>query len=264
MYQGKAKKGKKKGWHLTFNQVVMGSNPIEITLNINGLHDLTSCKPFFIAYKRENSFPPCNLYARRPALNLLNVSNMPDAHLLTDPDGFALAEACHAGDRQAQRDLWMRHKNRMFGVCLRLAGSRQEAEDWLQEAFVQVFRDIGQYRGEGSLEGWVRRIVFRTALQHFQKQRFYIQQLDDSQLEKILAATEQNAPIDNDEPGRLVALLQYLPPGFRTVLNLYILEERSHEEIARELGISIGTSKSQLHRAKAFMRRLLDKTLLLL
>ncbi|MCY7329779.1 MAG: hypothetical protein LH618_14595 [Saprospiraceae bacterium] len=115
------------------------------------------------------------------------------------------------------------------------------------------------------MEGWVRRIVVRTASQQFQKQRFYIQPLDDTQLEKILAATEQSAPTDNDdEPGRLVALLQYLPPGFRTVLNLYIIEERSQEEIARELAISIGTSKSQLHRAKAFMRRLLDKTLLLL
>ncbi|MCY7329780.1 MAG: hypothetical protein LH618_14600 [Saprospiraceae bacterium] len=69
---------------------------------------------------------------------------MPDAHLLTDPDGFTLAEACYAGDRRAQRDLWIRHKNRMFGGCLRFAGSRREAEDWLQEAFVQVFRDIGQ------------------------------------------------------------------------------------------------------------------------
>ncbi len=188
---------------------------------------------------------------------------MANTHFLTDPDGLALAEACRTGNRQAQRDLWVRYKNRMFGVCLRFAPSRQEAEDLLQEAFVKVFRDIGHYRGEGSLEGWVRRIVVRTVIQHFQKKRFDIQPLEELDLERVLLAAEQDSLTD-DESGRLVTLLQHLPPGFRTVLNLYIIEEYSHEEIARELNISIGTSKSQLHRAKAFMRRLLAKTFLLL
>ncbi len=190
---------------------------------------------------------------------------MNSTHLLPDPEGFALAEACRLGDRKAQRTLWGRYKNRMFGVCLRFAASREEAEDLLQEAFVRVFHDIGRYRGEGSLEGWVRRIVVRTSLQHLQKQRLVIEMLDEVQLEKALHTPDQNfAGAEDDEPGRLVALLHQLPPGFRAVLNLYAIEERSHEEIARELNISVGTSKSQLHRAKAFMRRLLDKTLLLI
>ncbi len=99
--------------------------------------------------------------------------------MLHYPDGLALANACHAGDRQAHYALWGYFKNRMFGVCLRFATSRQEAEDLLQESFVQVFRDIGQYRGEGSLEGWVRRIVLRTAIQHLQKQRLDTEILDE-------------------------------------------------------------------------------------
>jgi RNA polymerase sigma-70 factor (ECF subfamily) len=190
---------------------------------------------------------------------------MNHTHLLHDPDGLALAKACHAGDRQAQYALWGYFKNRMFGVCLRFATSRQEAEDLLQESFVQVFRDIGQYRGEGSLEGWVRRIVLRTAIQHLQKQRLDTEILDEMALEQALYATDQALTnTESDEPGRLVALLQELPPGFRAVLNLYVIEERSHEEIARELGITVSTSKSQLNRAKAFLRRLMDKTLLLL
>lgn len=190
---------------------------------------------------------------------------MNHTHLLHDPDGFALAKACHAGDRQAQYALWGRFKNRMFGVCQRFAASRQEAEDLLQESFVQVFRDIGQYRGEGSLEGWVRRIVLRTAIEHLQKHRLNTEILSEAELEWVLSGSDQSfSEPESDEPGRLVALLQKLPPGFRAVLNLYVIEERSHEEIARELGITVSTSKSQLNRAKAFLRRLVDKTLLLL
>lgn len=177
-----------------------------------------------------------------------------------------LAEACSAGDRRAQRLLWSRHKNRMFGVCLRFAASRQDAEDILQEGFVRVFRDIGQYEGKGSLEGWIRRIMVRTALQHIQNQRFLPEAVDLQVLENLLFSEKNAALFDEEtaEPGRLIRLLQQLPPGFRAVLNLYVLEERSHEEIARELGISVGASKSQLHRAKAFLRRLLDKTMLFL
>ncbi len=182
-----------------------------------------------------------------------------------NPSELALAKACCAGDRLAQRALWERYKNQMFGICLRFAASRPEAEDWLQEAFVRVFRDLEQYRGEGSLEGWMRRITVRTALQQLQKQRLATEMLDDHQWEQVFRIAEEvSGETGEDEPGHLIALLQQLPPGFRAVLNLYVIEERSHEEISRMMGISVGTSKSQLHRAKAFLRRLLDKTLLLL
>ncbi|MBL7806064.1 MAG: RNA polymerase sigma factor [Saprospiraceae bacterium] len=190
---------------------------------------------------------------------------MSHTHPLHDPEGFALAKACHSGERQAQHALWVRYKNRMFGLCLRFASSRQEAEDLLQDSFVKVFRDIGQYRGEGSLEGWVRRIVLRTSIEHLQKKRIDTGVIDDTKLLRALSDVDLAlGDIESDEPGRLVSLLQQLPPGFRAVLNLYVIEERSHEEIARELGISVNTSKSQLNRAKAFLRRLADKTLLLL
>ncbi|MCC6412913.1 MAG: RNA polymerase sigma factor [Saprospiraceae bacterium] len=190
---------------------------------------------------------------------------MNQTHLPSDPDGFALAEACYAGDRRAQYELWGRYKNRIFGVCLRYTSSRQEAEDLLQESFVHVFQDIGKYRGEGSLEGWMRRIVLRTVLKHVQKQSIEKDLQNDFDFEQVLQITEQDLALETSgEEGRLLALLQQLPTGFRTVLNLYVIEERSHEQIARELGISISTSKSQLNRAKAFMRRLLDKTMLLL
>ncbi|MCK6693693.1 MAG: RNA polymerase sigma factor, partial [Thermoanaerobaculia bacterium] len=167
-----------------------------------------------------------------------------DADYLSDPDESALAAACCRGDSRAQRKLWERYKNRMYGVCLRFTATVEDAEDVLQEGFIQVFRDICQYRGEGSLEGWVRRIMVRTALQHLQKQETTLELIDLAVLEHLLLDEIKPGKID-EEPGRLVQILQKLPPGFRAVLNLYVIEERSHEEIARELGISVGTSKSQ-------------------
>lgn len=189
---------------------------------------------------------------------------MKPARLPPDTTGSALADACCAGDRRAQHALWERYKDRMFGVCLRFAASRQEAEDVLQEAFVQVFHNIAQYRGEGSLEGWIRRITVRTALRQLKKQRLEAGKFDETEWLRMIDTDDKMLIPNEEDPERLVALLQNLPPGFRAVINLSILEERTHEEIAAELGISVGTSKSQLHRAKAFLRRLLDKTLLML
>ncbi len=181
----------------------------------------------------------------------------------TANDALALAAACCKGERRAQRRLWEQYRNRMYGVCLRFAGRPEEAEDMLQEGFVRVYQHICQYRGEGSLEGWIRRVIIRTCLQMLQQQQHISKQVDIDTLDNLLHTAESVDP-EHPEPGRLVALLQQLPPGFRAVLNLYVIEERSHEEIARELGISVGASKSQLSRAKAFFRKLLDKTLLLI
>jgi RNA polymerase sigma factor (sigma-70 family) len=177
-------------------------------------------------------------------------------------DEASLAAACRRGERRAQRELYERYKDPMYGLCLRFADTPEDAEDLLQEGFIRVFRDIGTFRGSGSLEGWIRRVVLHTGLQYIRKRQNELPMVDIAALEHLLAEN----PIGDDpyEPGRLVKALQQMPPGFRAVLNLYVVEEQSHEEIARELGIAVGTSKSQLQRAKAFLRRLLDKTMLLL
>lgn len=188
---------------------------------------------------------------------------MTHTNMLPDNADLALAAGCCTGDRLAQRKLWERYKNRMYGVCLRFAATKQDAEDMLQEGFIRVYQDICQYRGEGSLEGWVRRIMIRTALKHLQKQHIVATSINPDVLECLLSESGKSVD-DAPDAGSLVQMLQQMPPGFRAVLNLYVIEERSHEEIARELGISIGTSKSQLNRAKAFFKKLLDKTLLLL
>ena len=156
----------------------------------------------------------------------------------------------------------------MYGVCLRFSASKQDAQDVLQEGFVRVFADICKYRGEGSLEGWIRKIMVRTALQNLQKRQAEPKLIDLDALENLLADPQfleiEDPAEDPFSSGKMVALLQKLPPGFRAVLNLYVLENQSHEQIARELNISVGTSKSQLNRAKAFFKKFLDKSMLLI
>ena len=175
------------------------------------------------------------------------------------PTDLELALACSRGNPGAQRSLFERMKNPMFGVCMRFSANRADAEDLLQEGFIRVFRDIGRYRGEGSLEGWVRRIFVRTAIEDFQRRRKLPEIVNLETLEQALPI---DMPFDPENPESVVALLQQLPPGFRAVLNLAVLEDKSHEEIARELGISASTSSSNMERAIAFIKKITLITLL--
>lgn len=171
-----------------------------------------------------------------------------------------ITEDCKRGNRIAQKQFYERFKGKMFAVCLRYANSRQDAEDILQDGFVKVFKDLHQFRGEGSLEGWVRRVIVNVALQHIRRQKGGLQFTEfDGQEYKL--GEDPPAFEEGDTTQGLVKLMQKLPTGFRTVLNLYVLEDYSHQQIADALGISEGTSKSQLNRAKAFMRNLLEKDL---
>ena len=175
---------------------------------------------------------------------------------MTEPN----LQACLRGDRLAQKQFFERFKGKMFALCLRYAHSREDAEDILQEGFVKVFRDLYQYTGEGNFEGWVRKVFVNTALQHLQKQKkaLITQELDGQDL-----VEESTEPFFTDEPPakNMIRILQQLPAGFRTIFNLHVLEGYSHPEIADILGISVGTSKSQLLRAKAYFRKLLESSL---
>lgn len=169
--------------------------------------------------------------------------------------------ACKKGDRRAQHALFERFKRKMFAVCLRYAHNNEDAEDVLQEGFVKVFRDLYQYTGTGNFEGWVRKVFVNTALQHLQKQKKGIvtSVLEDMEYEED---SPDDFVLDEHTAQQLLSILQQLPVGFRTVFNLYVLEGYSHPEIATMLGISIGTSKSQLLRAKAHFKKRFEKSLL--
>ena len=168
--------------------------------------------------------------------------------------------ACKKGDRQAQRKLYDTYKSKMFVLCQRYANSREEAEDILQEGFIKVFQCLDQYRGDGPLGAWVRKIILNSALQYIRRQHNKYISLEEEKIEYYLHQRVEFSSDQNREK-ELIKILQQLPPGFRTVLNLYVLEGYTHQQIAWELNISVGTSKSQLNRAKAYFKKILERKL---
>jgi RNA polymerase sigma-70 factor (ECF subfamily) len=169
-----------------------------------------------------------------------------------------LIEGCIRGDRKMQYELYERFSPKMYGVCLRYAANAEEAEDILQEGFMKVFKKIGSYRGDGSFEGWIRRIFVNTAIEHFRKKSYLqpITEQEESSIEgKYVSVLDSLAEKD------IIKLIQQLSPGYRTVFNMYVIEGYTHKQIADILKISEGTSKSQLSRAKLILQDLVKKHL---
>jgi len=171
-----------------------------------------------------------------------------------------LVRRCVKGDRRAQRTLYEQYKNRMFVMCLRYACTRMEAEDILQEGFIKVFSDLPQFQFKGPLGAWIRKVILRTALQYLRKQKERWEDLDRAEMAAETVEWGEE-PETNSQVKQLLKLIQNLPVGYRTVLNLYILEGYTHPEIARILNISVNTSKSQLSRAKTLLRKLFEKSI---
>lgn len=167
-----------------------------------------------------------------------------------------LIAKCQKGDTNSQKSLFELTKAKMFGICLRFMDNKQDAEDILQEGYIKVFKEISKFRFEGNVEGWMRRIFVTTCLQALQtnkkiiKSTFEFPEISDDAIVEI---------DENESMGiKLIQLMHLMPVGFRTVLNLFVIEGKSHIEIAKLLGISEGTSKSQLNRAKTYMRKLVE------
>ncbi len=168
--------------------------------------------------------------------------NIPESDLL---------RGCMEGNRRMQEELYRRFSPRMYAVCLRYAGNAEEAEDILQEGFIKVFKKLDSFRSEGSFEGWVRRIFVNTAIEHFRRKRYLmpVTEKEENTIEgKYISVLDELAEKD------ILALVQELSPGYRTVFNMYVVEGYTHKEIADMLGISEGTSKSQLSRAKVILQ----------
>ena len=168
----------------------------------------------------------------------------------------AILEGCRRGEPAAQRALYDALAYRLMGVCMRYCPSRDEAEDALQNTFVKLFTYLDQYRGQGPFEAWARRVAVNTALTTYHQSRQRGLQVESD--EALEVASPDGSSLDQLEADDVLRLLHTLPLGYRTVLNLYAIEGYSHAEIGELLGISEGTSKSQLSRA----RRLLEERLL--
>jgi RNA polymerase sigma-70 factor (ECF subfamily) len=168
-----------------------------------------------------------------------------------------LVHGCRKNNRVHQHALYERYAPKMFSVCLRYASDRMVAEDFLQEGFIRVFTKIDQYKNSGSLEGWIKRIMVNTALQHIRRAKQEPASVDPE--EGLAIADTSESALDSLAADELMALIAKLPAGYRLVFNLYVLEEYTHQEIAAELGISEGTSKSQLARARQHLQKMLKK-----
>lgn len=174
-------------------------------------------------------------------------------HTISESD---LISGCIEGNRRMQEELYRRFSPRMYAVCLRYASSSDEAEDILQEGFIKIFKKLESYRGEGSFEGWIRRIFVNTAIEHFRRRRYLqpVTEKEENTVEgKYLSVLDTLAEKD------IMELIRQLSPGYRTVFNMYVVEGYTHKEIGDMLGISEGTSKSQLSRAKVILQDMVKK-----
>ena len=163
-----------------------------------------------------------------------------------------LADRCRQGDSQARKELYERYAGVLLAVCLRYVGDRDTAQDLLHDGFLKLFASFGKFvwKGKGSLKAWMERVMANEALQHLRKHDVLSQ-----------AATLDDTPLAFDEPDAsdiemipeetLMGFIRELPTGYRTVFNLYVMEGKSHKEIAALLGINEKSSASQLARAKA-------------
>lgn len=158
-----------------------------------------------------------------------------------------------AGDRRMQEELYRRFAPKMYAVCLRYANNTNDAQDLLQEGFIKVYKNLHRFRAEGSFEGWVRRVFVNTSIEHFRKKTAQLSSVSEKE-ENTIEDADITA-LDSLAEKDIINLVQELSPGYRTVFNLYVVEGYSHKEIGTLLGISEGTSKSQLARAKSILQK---------
>ena len=165
-----------------------------------------------------------------------------------------LIQRCKRGDIGAQSEIYQIYSGKMFGICLKYSRNKEEAEDNLQEAFITIFEKIDQYEFKGSFEGWMKRIVINTTLQTYRQK-------------SVLSLVEYDLPeevdVDIDESDvsldYLLKIIQELPERYRMVFNLYVLDGYSHKEISKMMGISEGTSKSNLSRARLILKEKIEE-----
>lgn len=167
-----------------------------------------------------------------------------------------LIQACKKNKRKAQQRLFDSYAPKMNGVLRRYLRSNEDREDVLVEAFFKVFENLERFRGDGSFEGWIRRIVVNEALMFLRKQHNFNMTVEITDFDEPVRMSVMDDLAVKD----IMKMLNELPTGYRTVFNLYVVEGYKHREIAELLGISINTSKSQLILAKKRMRALIEKT----
>lgn len=162
-----------------------------------------------------------------------------------------LIKGCKKGRPKSQEELYRRFACAMYGICLQYASSEEDAQDIMQEGFIKVFAKLDQVKNPAAFPGWIRRLMINTALEKYRSQ-VILQRVDD--LKGEIHEESDDGIFSELTSEELVALIQTLSPKYRMVFNLYAIEGYSHQEISEELGISVGTSKSNLSRARGILQ----------
>ncbi len=211
-----------------------------------------------IAVKRDGVFQG----EESTSISLLQpVSSTETEAVKADAPDFDLAQKAALGNISAFELLYERYHRRTYSLCLRMTSSPTEAEDLTQEVFIQLFRKIGSFRGESAFSTWLHRLTVNQVLMHFRRRSVKNEKTsDDGEIpEQIVPGTENQARMPVLDRIALTRAVAQLPPGYRSVFMLHDVEGYEHEEVARLLKISVGTSKSQLHKARLKLRGLLIK-----
>lgn len=168
-----------------------------------------------------------------------------------------MIQGCVRGEKRWQDKLYGKYASLLYGICLRYAKNRMEAEDVMQEVFVKIYSNIQSYHHDGSFEGWLRRIAVNTSITHYRKNLKHAYQEDVDDL-----VARRNDPVEFEDleftAEEMMLCINKLPVGYKTVFNLYVVEGYMHKEIADMLEIDVNTSKSQLSRAKTYLQRELN------
>jgi len=181
----------------------------------------------------------------------------------------ALIDGCLKGDRRSQQAIHKMFYGKMKAVCMRYTRDSDQAMDVLQEGFLKVFNNLDRYTGVGSFEGWMRRIMVNLSIDRFRRLKHDLILLGEQndienwggEAEEDSDDSDENEEIYDITPEQIIDAMQQLTPAYRTVFNLYVYEDYTHQDIAEALGISVGTSKSNYAKAKKNMKKLLIKNL---
>lgn len=173
-----------------------------------------------------------------------------------------LIKGCIESDRKSQQTFYQAFYGKMLSVCMRYADNREEAKDMLHDGFIKVFASLNDFEFKGSLEGWIRKIVTNTAIDTVRKKKNFIVELEENHnydhfFDDNLETKEQQEFVTL-KAETMMLLIQKLSPMYRTVFNLYVFEDLSHKEIAEQLNINIGTSKSNYAKAKKNLIKLFE------
>lgn len=176
-----------------------------------------------------------------------------------------LVEGCKEKSRLAQKEIFQKLYGKLLGLCMRYTDDKDEAKDVLQNGFIKVFNSIDNYKGDGSFEGWIKRIVVNTAIDNYRRKKTKPVVTDTDLADRLGNETEyeeDDESIYDQVPMNLVLeAVQNLSPAYQTVFNLYVMEGYSHNEISEMLDISVGTSKSNLSKARLNLRKMLKPTI---